>query len=121
LLDAGAAGFAAGGRAGVATATFSHPRKSSTFSVVIGVISAALLSTPLAGAPARQYGNRKPRNPLRAFRCQQRISRYQALIADKNRRIVIWDGVERPELLGQLPAETGAPQMTANSSPSAAG
>jgi PAS domain-containing protein len=41
---------------------------------------------------------------------QQRISQYQALIADKNRRIVIWDGGERPELIGQLPAETGAPQ-----------
>ncbi len=29
---------------------------------------------------------------------------------DKNRRIVIWDGDERPELIGQLPPETGAPQ-----------
>ncbi|KQV72938.1 PAS domain-containing sensor histidine kinase [Rhizobium sp. Root1220] len=79
-------------------------------SVVIGVISAALLSTLWV---VRQRGNlesesRQIRSALSD--AQQRISQYQALIADKNRRIVIWDGDERPELLGQLPAETGAPQ-----------
>jgi signal transduction histidine kinase len=81
-----------------------------TFSVVIGVVSAALLSTLWL---VRQRGNlesesREIRSALSD--AQQRISQYQALIADKNRRIVIWDGGERPELLGQLPAETGAPQ-----------
>ncbi|KRB62994.1 alkaline phosphatase [Rhizobium sp. Root708] len=79
-------------------------------SVVIGVISAALLSTLWV---VRQRGNletesREIRSALSD--AQQRISQYQALIADKNRRIVIWDGDERPELLGQLPPETGAPQ-----------
>ncbi|TCU16278.1 PAS domain-containing sensor histidine kinase [Rhizobium sullae] len=80
------------------------------FSVVIGVISAALLSTLWL---VRQRGNleyesREIRSALSD--AHQRISQYQALIADKNRRIVVWDGNERPELLGQLPAETGAPQ-----------
>ncbi|WP_183840411.1 sensor histidine kinase [Rhizobium etli] len=79
-------------------------------SVVIGVISAALLSTLWL---VRQRGNLE--NESREIRsalsdAQQRISQYQALIADKNRRIVIWDGNARPELLGQLPPETGAPQ-----------
>ncbi|MBB5664143.1 signal transduction histidine kinase [Rhizobium leguminosarum] len=79
-------------------------------SVVIGVISAALLSTLWL---VRQRGNlesesREIRSALSD--AQQRISQYQALIADKNRRIVIWDGNARPELLGQLPPETGAPQ-----------
>jgi len=79
-------------------------------SVVIGVISAALLSTLWL---VRQRGNLE--NESREIRsalsdAQQRISQYQALIADKNRRIVVWDGVARPELLGQLPPETGAPQ-----------
>ncbi len=79
-------------------------------SVVIGAISAALLSTLWV---VRQRGNlesesREIRSALSD--AQQRISQYQALIADKNRRIVIWDGNERPELIGQLPAETGAPQ-----------
>ncbi|WP_454852939.1 ATP-binding protein [Rhizobium binxianense] len=79
-------------------------------SVVIGIISAALLSTLWL---VRQRGNlesesREIRTALSD--AQQRISQYQALIADKNRRIVIWDGVARPELLGQLPPETGAPQ-----------
>lgn len=82
-----------------------------TFSLVIGVISAALLSTIWL---VRQRGNlesesREMRSALSD--ANQRISQYQALIADKNRRIVIWDGPnERPELLGQLPVETGAPQ-----------
>jgi signal transduction histidine kinase len=79
-------------------------------SVVFGVISAALLSTLWL---VRQRGNlesesREIRSALSD--AQQRISQYQALIADKNRRIVIWDGGARPELLGQLPPETGAPQ-----------
>jgi signal transduction histidine kinase len=82
-----------------------------TFSVVIGVVSAALLS---AIWMVRQRGNmetesREIRSALSD--ANQRISQYQALIADKNRRIVIWDAPDaRPELLGQLPAETGAPQ-----------
>src|SRR5690606_39941174 len=39
------------------------------------------------------------------------VSRLQALIGDKNRRIVMWDGLSgKPEFLGQLPPETGAPQ-----------
>lgn len=81
------------------------------FSVIIGVISAALLSTMWM---VRQRGNmesesREIRTALSD--ANQRISQYQALIADKNRRIVIWDGPNaRPELLGQLPVETGAPQ-----------
>ncbi|NLS18950.1 PAS domain-containing protein [Rhizobium sp. P40RR-XXII] len=81
------------------------------FSIIIGVISAALLSTMWM---VRQRGNmesesREIRTALSD--ANQRISQYQALIADKNRRIVIWDGQNsRPELLGQLPVETGAPQ-----------
>lgn len=82
-----------------------------TFSVLIGVISAAMLSAIWL---IRQRGNIEAEN--RALRADlsdanQRISRFQALIADKNRRIVVWDGLaERPEFLGQLPLETGAPQ-----------
>ncbi len=79
-------------------------------SIVIGAISAALLSTLWV---VRQRGNleteaREVRSALSD--ANQRISQYEALIADNNRRIVIWDGDERPELLGQLPPETGAPQ-----------
>jgi len=52
--------------------------------------------------------NREIRTALSEAR--NRISHYEALIADKNRRIVIWDGLSgQPEFLGQLPLETGAP------------
>ncbi|MBK5568410.1 ATP-binding protein [Ensifer sp. 2YAB10] len=81
-----------------------------TFSVLIGVVSAAMISAIWL---IRQRGNIEAENrELRSdlSDANQRLSRYQALVADKNRRIVVWDGLlERAELLGQLPAETGAP------------
>ncbi len=81
-----------------------------TFSLVLGVLSATLLSTVWF---IRQRGNmeteaREIRSALSD--AQHRISKYEALIADKNRRIVIWDGAQsKPEILGALPVETGAP------------
>ncbi|MCY1487488.1 Sensor histidine kinase RcsC [compost metagenome] len=81
-----------------------------TFSVLIGVVSAAMISAIWL---IRQRGNIEAENrELRSdlSDANQRLSRYQALVADKNRRIVVWDGLlERAELLGQLPPETGAP------------
>lgn len=79
-------------------------------SLAVGAISAALLSTIWL---VRQRGNlevesQEMRGALSD--AQQQISKYEALIADKNRRIVIWEaGPTRPEFLGQLPPETGAP------------
>ncbi|MDQ0318247.1 signal transduction histidine kinase [Pararhizobium capsulatum DSM 1112] len=82
-----------------------------TFSVLIGVISAAMISAIWL---IRQRGNIEGENrELNAALADanQRISRFQALIADKNRRIVVWDGLsDKPEFLGHLPAETGVPQ-----------
>lgn len=77
--------------------------------------SAGLISVSLIAAYAltrkRQVietENREIRTALSDARNQ--ISRYEALIADKNRRIVIWDGQSgQAEFLGQLPLETGAP------------
>lgn len=81
-------------------------------SVVLGALGAALLSAVWL---VRQRGNmeaetQEMRSALSD--AQQRISKYEALIADKNRRIIIWEGgASKPEFLGQLPAETGAPQQ----------
>ncbi|AXV16911.1 alkaline phosphatase [Neorhizobium sp. SOG26] len=80
-------------------------------SVVLGALGAALLSSVWL---VRQRGNltaesQEIRSALSD--AQQRISKYEALIADKNRRIVVWEsGSSKPEFLGQLPVETGAPQ-----------
>ncbi len=80
-------------------------------SLVLGVISAALFSAIWL---IRQKGtieseSREVRSALSD--AHQKISRYQALIADKNRRIVIWDEHDaKPEILGHLPLETGAPE-----------
>ncbi len=81
------------------------------FSLVIGILSAALLSAVwlIRQRGALEAESHEMRSALSD--AKQRISRYQAIIADKNRRIVIWDGNDRkPEFLGQLPGETGAPQ-----------
>ncbi|MDI7863020.1 ATP-binding protein [Rhizobiaceae bacterium n13] len=99
------------GRTPVAARLFTSSEAMS-FSLVIGVISAVVLSAIWL---VRQKGNletesREIRSALSD--ANQRISRFEALIADKNRRIVIWDGPNgQPEFLGQLPIETGAPQQ----------
>ncbi len=80
-------------------------------SLVIGALGAALLSALWL---VRQRGNmeaetQEMRSALSD--AHQRISKYEALIAEKNRRIIIWDGSNsRPEVLGHLPVDTGAPQ-----------
>jgi signal transduction histidine kinase/PAS domain-containing protein len=83
---------------------------------MIGLAAAAgLVSVSLAGAfvlmkrrNVVESENREIRSALSD--AQSKISRYEALIADKNRRIVIWEGMKgSPELLGQLPPEIGAP------------
>ncbi|KQS87477.1 MULTISPECIES: PAS domain-containing sensor histidine kinase [unclassified Rhizobium] len=82
-----------------------------TFSVLIGVISAAMISAVWL---IRQRGNIETDNrelTAALADANHRISRFQALIADKNRRIVVWEGLsDKAEFLGQLPPETGAPQ-----------
>ncbi|MBD8665957.1 PAS-domain containing protein [Rhizobium sp. CFBP 8752] len=81
-------------------------------SLLLGALGAALLSAVWL---VRQRGNMEAETQdMRSALsdAQQRISKYEALIADKNRRIVVWEsGYSKPEFLGQLPAETGAPQQ----------
>ncbi len=95
----------------LSTGTIFRSSEVITFSVLIGVISAAMISAIWL---IRQRGNIETENRelnVALADANQRISRFQALIADKNRRIVVWDGLaDKPEFLGQLPAETGAPQ-----------
>ena len=80
-------------------------------SLVVGALGAALLSVLWL---VRQRGNmeaetQEMRSALSD--AQQRISKYEALIAEKNRRIIIWEGANsRAEVLGHLPVDTGAPQ-----------
>lgn len=93
------------------TVSLFHSSEVVTFSVLIGVISAAMISAVWL---IRQRGNIETDNrelTAALADANHRISRFQALIADKNRRIVVWEGLsDKPEFLGQLPAETGAPQ-----------
>jgi signal transduction histidine kinase len=73
-----------------------------SFAVLLGVVSAALFS---AIWMIRQRARLEEENHAR-----HRNARLQALISDKNRRIIVWDGLsQKPELIGHLPPETGAP------------
>jgi signal transduction histidine kinase len=81
------------------------------YSIILGTLCAALLSVVWL---VRQRGNIE--NEFQDYRsalsdAQQDISKYQALISDNSRRIVLWeDETDRPQFLGELPTETGAPQ-----------
>ncbi len=84
-----------------------------------GIAGAAILAGILSAAFISSFWNARRRNSVEAesreirsalSEASQKISSYQALIADKNRRIVIWDGLSgQTEVIGQLPLETGAP------------
>ena len=81
-----------------------------TFAMVIGAVSAAMISAIWL---IRERGkidieNRKLRASLAD--ANARASRYQSLVIDRNRRIIIWEGVGLPaEILGSLPSDAGAP------------
>ena len=84
-----------------------------------GIAGAAILTGIIAAAFFSSIWNVRRRATVEAesreiktalSEASQKISSYQALIADKNRRMVIWDGLSgQVEVIGQLPAETGAP------------
>ncbi len=96
--------------AGVVKPLFTSPEIMG-ISLVIGVLSAAVISAVwlIRQRSRLELESQEIRTAL--SHAGQKISRYQALIADKNRRIVIWDSLTgQAEFLGQLPAETGAPQ-----------
>ena len=83
------------------------------FALVIGAISAAMLSAIwLIRERAKiEAENGEIRGALGD--ANARISRYQSLIVDKDRRIVVWEGHGTPaEVVGELPAEIGAPQSS---------
>ncbi|NTJ43504.1 PAS domain-containing protein [Agrobacterium larrymoorei] len=85
------------------------------YSLVIGLVSATLFSVVWL---VRQRGNIEAEaNEYRAAlsEANSKISKYEALISDKSRRIVVWDSSgERPEFIGQLPPETGVPALDAD-------
>jgi signal transduction histidine kinase len=80
------------------------------FAMVIGAVSAAMISAIWL---IRERGRTDAENrELRASLADAnaRVARYQSLIIDRNRRIIVWEGVGLPaEILGTLPPELGAP------------
>ncbi|MBR0557626.1 PAS-domain containing protein [Ciceribacter sp. L1K23] len=84
-------------------------------SIVLGLLSASLFS--VLWLIRQKAGIEAETEEVRGLLADanQRLSRYEALIAEKNRRIVIWDGrTGKAEFVGQLPADCGAPQGDAD-------
>ena len=85
------------------------------FAMVIGAISAAMISAIwLIRERAKiDLENASLRTALAD--ANAKLSRHQSLIIDRDRQIVVWDGVGLPaEVLGNLSAETGAPQKSSD-------
>lgn len=108
--------FSTTGLAGAADALFPFSMASTTseivnFSVVLGAISAALLS---ATWMIRERARIEADNvDLRASLADAnaKLERYQALVTDKDRCILVWDGAgQSGEMLGGLAGDGGVPQ-----------
>jgi signal transduction histidine kinase len=98
-----------------ACASEAIPAKLSSVDIMGVAAAAGLISVSLIAAFSLMRRRNLMENENRQIRtalsdARSTISRYESLIADKNRRIVVWDGQSSPaEFLGQLPPETGAP------------
>lgn len=78
--------------------------------IAAGLISASLATAFIVMRKRQQTENENRRIKSALSDARNKISRYESLIADKNRRIVIWEGPGgQTEVLGELPIETGAP------------
>ena len=81
------------------------------FAMVIGAISAAMISAIWLIRERGKIDNENVGLRAALADTNAKLSRYQALIVDRDRQIVVWDGVGMPaEVLGNLSPETGAPQ-----------
>jgi len=84
------------------------------FALVIGALSAAMLSAIWLIKERAKIETENGEFKASLGDAHTRISRYQALLVDKDRRIVVWEGTGGPaEIVGQLPVEIGAPRETA--------
>jgi hypothetical protein len=87
------------------------------FAMVIGAISAAMISAIWLIRERGKIDARKHVELRDGPRGRQREDSraIESLIVDRDRQIVVWDGVGLPaEVLGKLSAETGAPQNPAD-------
>lgn len=81
---------------------------------VIGAVSAALLSAIWIIREKAKIEAENGELKVRLGDANTQIDRYDALIVDKDRRIIVWDGDDQSAiLLGDLPTEAGAPETRA--------
>lgn len=80
--------------------------------MVLGAVSAALLSAIWLMRERARIESENGELRIAVADANAKLSRYHALLADKDRSIVVWDGDQTPvDLIGELPAEIGAPDQ----------
>ena len=81
------------------------------FAMVIGALSAAMLSAIWLIRERGKIDNDNTGLRSALAEANAQLSRYQSLVVDRDRRIVVWDGAGLPaEVMGALSPEIGAPQ-----------
>ncbi|MGN6549139.1 MAG: ATP-binding protein [Pararhizobium sp.] len=84
------------------------------FALVIGALSAAMLSAIWLMRERARIEAENIELKAGLGDAHAKLSRYQSLLVDKDRRIVVWEGPGLPaEVVGHLPAEIGAPAAEA--------
>lgn len=97
--------------ASFATGSFLSSTEMVIYALFAGALGATLFSVARLLRQRSQTEKESDGFRLALSEANRKISHYQALVADRNRRIVIWTaGASRPEFIGQLPPESGAPQ-----------
>jgi hypothetical protein len=91
-------------------------------SMLVGVMGAALISAIVMIRERARTAAENVELRAKVADLNGAIRRAEALLNLRDQRLVVWnDDRRKPELLGTLPVESGAPDERAPSSPSAAG
>ena len=114
LTGAAWAQAAAGGskNTGPAGGLFANSFEVMNFALVIGAVSAAMISAIWLIRERAKISLDNTRLRADLSDANTEIARYQALIIEKDRSYVMWDGQSPAEFLGGLPLEIGAPRAT---------
>ncbi|MEM6463040.1 MAG: ATP-binding protein [Pseudomonadota bacterium] len=95
---------------GPASGPFANSFEVMNFALVIGAVSAAMISAIWLIRERGRISLDNTRLRTALSDANTAIARYQSLIIEKDRSYVIWDGQSAAQFLGSLPSHIGAPR-----------
>lgn len=84
------------------------------FALVIGAVSAAMISAIWVIRERGKIAHDNARLQTALSEANTELARLQALVVEKDRCYIIWDGQSSAQFLGSLPLHTGAPPANAD-------